>query len=156
MKRHIEICERPLASAAPASWLHDAGLSGAQVQFCGQVRDEQGQVQALHLEHYPGMTERVLRAIVAQAGEKWPLNGAWVVHRIGTITAGDDIVQVAVSASHRQDAFQACAFIMDLLKTRAPFWKKELIGGHWQWVEARECDAEAAAAWLQQASVHEP
>ncbi|MDX1805060.1 MAG: molybdenum cofactor biosynthesis protein MoaE [Alcanivorax sp.] len=156
MKTHIAVVASPLTPAAPWQWLHDAGLSGAQVQFCGQVRDEQGRVEALHLEHYPGMTEQVLRAILEQAELKWPLNGAWVVHRVGTMAVGEDIVQVAVSATHRHDAFQACAFIMDLLKTRAPFWKKELIGGRWHWVDARESDVEAAAAWLQAASAHEP
>ena len=155
MKTRIEIRNGPLGSAEPAVWLRDAGLSGAQVQFAGQVRDEQGRVEALHLEHYPGMTESVLSTIVEQAGKQWHLNGAWVVHRVGTMSPGDDIVQVAVSAAHRQAAFEACAVIVDLLKTRAPFWKKEFIGGHWFWVEARERDAEAAAAWLQGLSAHE-
>ncbi|MGB1921851.1 MAG: molybdenum cofactor biosynthesis protein MoaE [Alcanivorax sp.] len=156
MKTRIEIRNGPLVAAEPSDWLRDAGLSGAQVQFSGQVRDEQGRVEALHLEHYPGMTESVLGTIVEQARQKWHLNGAWVVHRVGPMEPGDDIVQVAVSAAHRQAAFEACAFIMDLLKTRAPFWKKELIGGRWSWVEARERDAEAAAAWLQALSAHEP
>ena len=79
-----------------------------------------------------------------------------MVHRVGTIQAGDDIVQVAVSSAHRQAAFEACAFIMDLLKTRAPFWKKELIDGRWIWVEARESDDQAAAAWLQDATGRAP
>lgn len=156
MKAHIEIRNGPLGSAGPSEWLHDAGLSGAQVQFAGQVRDEQCRVEALHLEHYPGMTESVLGTIVEQASQRWHLNGAWVVHRVGTMAPGDDIVQVAVSAAHRQAAFEACAFIMDLLKTRAPFWKKELIGGRWFWVEARESDVESAAAWLREVSGHEP
>lgn len=156
MRAHIEITDQSLLASAPSQWLKDAGLSGAQVVFTGQVRDEQGRVQALHLEHYPGMTESVLRTIVDQAAQKWHLNGAWVVHRIGTMRAGDDIVQVAVSATHRQAAFEACAFIMDFLKTRAPFWKKELIDGQWIWVEAREKDAAAAAAWQTPASGHEP
>ncbi|EDX89597.1 molybdenum cofactor biosynthesis protein MoaE [Alcanivorax sp. VBW004] len=156
MKIHVAVTDTALVPAQPSDWLRDAGLSGAMVQFSGQVRDEQGRVEALHLEHYPGMTEGVLRTIVDQAGQKWHLNGAWVVHRIGTMVVADDIVQVAVSAPHRQDAFAACAFIMDLLKTRAPFWKKELIDGRWIWVEARQSDDEAAAAWLQAASAREP
>ena len=156
MKTRIEIRNGPLVAAEPSDWLRDAGLSGAQVQFCGQVRDEQGSVEALHLEHYPGMTESVLGTIVEQAGQKWHLNGAWVVHRVGTMRQGDEIVQVAVSAEHRQAAFEACAYIMDILKTRAPFWKKELIDGSWHWVEARERDALAAAAWLAGEPGHEP
>ncbi|MCG8394519.1 MAG: molybdenum cofactor biosynthesis protein MoaE [Pseudomonadales bacterium] len=156
MKAHIAVTDTPLDPVGPVNWLKDAGISGAQVHFTGQVRDEQGRVEALHLEHYPGMTESVLGTIVEQAGRKWHLNGAWVVHRVGTMTAGDDIVQVAVSATHRQAAFEACAFIMDLLKTRAPFWKKELIDGRWIWVEARESDAAAAAFWLREASGREP
>ncbi|MED5388728.1 MAG: molybdenum cofactor biosynthesis protein MoaE [Pseudomonadota bacterium] len=156
MKCWIEVRDGALVSAEPANWLRDAGLSGAQVQFAGQVRDEAGRVKALHLEHYPGMTEGVLSTIVEQAAHQWHLNGAWVVHRVGTMQPGDDIVQVAVSAAHRHAAFEACAFIMDLLKTRAPFWKKELIDDRWIWVEARERDAEAAAAWLREVSAHEP
>jgi len=152
----VAVTGAALEPAAPTDWLRDQGLSGAVVQFNGQVRDEQGRVEALHLEHYPGMTETVLRTIVERAADKWQLNGVWVVHRIGTMAVAEDIVQVAVSASHRQDAFAACAFIMDLLKTRAPFWKKELINGHWVWVQARQSDAEAADAWLQRALGREP
>ena len=101
----------------------------------------------MHLEHYPGMTEGVLRTIVDQAGQKWHLNGAWVVHRIGTMVVADDIVQVAVSAPHRQDAFAACAFIMDLLKTRAPFWKKEITGDKEHWVEQKAADLDRTQSW---------
>lgn len=156
MKRHIEVRDQPLRAAEASTWLADNGVSGAVVQFSGQVRDENGRVEALHLEHYPGMTESVLVSIVDQAALRWQLNGAWVVHRVGTVQAGEEIVKVAVSAGHRQAAFEACAFIMDLLKTRAPFWKKELIGGNWVWVEARESDARAAASWLQQVTGHGP
>lgn len=156
MKTHIDIHDTPLDSAAPLVWLQDQGLSGAIVQFSGHVRDEDGRVEALHLEHYPGMTERLLGTIVEHADRKWHLNGAWVVHRVGTMTLGDEIVQVAVSATHRQAAFEACTYIMDVLKTRAPFWKKELIDGRWHWVEARERDALAAAAWLADGPEHEP
>lgn len=156
MKAHIAIQEAPLTPTAPAAWLRDQGVSGAVVSFSGHVRDEAGRVEALHLEHYPGMTEKALGTIVEQANARWPLNGAWVVHRVGTMVAGDEIVQVAVSCSHRQAAFEACAFIMDILKTRAPFWKKELIGGRWHWVEARDRDVDAAAAWLAGAPEHEP
>lgn len=156
MKAHIHIQDAPLDTAAPQKWLHDQGLSGAIVHFSGHVRDEDGRVEALHLEHYPGMTERLLGTIVEHAEARWHINGAWVVHRVGTMQRGDEIVQVAVSAQHRQAAFDACAFIMDVLKTRAPFWKKELIDGHWLWVEARERDALAADSWLGDGSGHEP
>ncbi len=156
MKVHIAIQEDPLERAAAQAWLHDQGLSGAIVQFSGHVRDEKGRVEALHLEHYPGMTERLLGTIVEHSAARWHLNGAWVVHRVGTMTQGDEIVQVAVSAEHRQAAFGACAYIMDVLKTRAPFWKKELIDGQWHWVEARESDVLAAAAWLAETQGHEP
>ncbi|ERP92764.1 hypothetical protein Q670_08475 [Alcanivorax sp. P2S70] len=156
MKAHIEVREGGLSASEPDLWLRDQGRSGAVVMFSGQVRDEQGKVEALHLEHYPGMTESVLGTIVEQACSRWHLNGAWVAHRVGTIQAGEDIVQVAVSSAHRQAAFEACAFIMDLLKTRAPFWKKELIDGCWIWVEARESDDQAAASWLQDATGRAP
>ena len=147
MKIHVAVTDTALVPAQPSDWLRDAGLSGAMVQFSGQVRDEQGRVEALHLEHYPGMTEGVLRTIVDQAGQKWHLNGAWVVHRIGTMVVADDIVQVAVSAPHRQDAFAACAFIMDLLKTRAPFWKKEITGDTEHWVEQKAADLDRTQSW---------
>ncbi len=156
MKTHIAIQSASLECAAPLQWLQDQGLSGAIVQFSGHVRDEDGRVEALHLEHYPGMTERLLGTIIEHAEHRWPLNGAWVVHRVGTMTRGDEIVQVAVSAEHRQAAFDACSYIMDVLKTRAPFWKKELIDGRWHWVEARERDALAASAWLGDEPEHEP
>ena len=156
MRSYIAVQDAPLASGAPQQWLHDQGLSGAIVHFSGHVRDEAGRVEALHLEHYPGMTERLLGTIVEHAEARWHINGAWVVHRVGTMQRGDEIVQVAVSAQHRQAAFKACAFIMDVLKTRAPFWKKELIDGRWHWVEARERDALAAESWLAGGSEHVP
>lgn len=156
MKTCIAVQDAPLSATAPQEWLRDEGVSGAVVLFSGHVRDEAGRVEALHLEHYPGMTERFLGTIVERAGQRWHLNGAWVVHRIGTMRQGEEIVQVAVSAEHRQAAFEACAYLMDILKTRAPFWKKELIDGSWHWVEARERDALAAAAWLADEPGHEP
>lgn len=156
MKAHVCIQAGPLEAGAPQSWLRDAGISGAMVLFSGHMRNEKGKVEALHLEHYPGMTERLIGTIVEHASNKWHLNGAWVAHRIGTMQPGDEIVQVAVSAEHRQAAFEACAYIMDVLKTRAPFWKKELIDGQWHWVEARERDALAAAAWMAGELEHGP
>ncbi len=120
--------------------------AGAVVTFVGRVRDFSGAAsRRLWLEHYPGMTEKVITDIVAQAQARWPIQKTRVIHRIGELTPGDQIVLVGVSAAHRQDAFDACAFIMDFLKTQAPFWKKE--GDHW--VAAKQSDLKAAHAWTE-------
>ncbi|MNS91027.1 Molybdopterin synthase catalytic subunit [compost metagenome] len=124
--------------------------TGAIVTFVGKVRDfNQGeQVKGLALEHYPGMTEKALADIVAQARGRWPLQECTLIHRIGELLLGDQIVLVAVSSAHRDAAFEACHFIMDFLKTRAPFWKKELTAeGIARWVEAKQSDDDAAARW---------
>ena len=124
--------------------------TGAIVTFVGKVRDfNQGeQVLGLALEHYPGMTEKALADIVAQARGRWPLQECTLIHRIGELLLGDQIVLVAVSSAHRDAAFEACHFIMDFLKTRAPFWKKELTAeGIARWVEAKQSDDDAAARW---------
>ena len=126
--------------------------SGAIVTFVGKVRDfNQGDaVKGLALEHYPGMTEKALAAIVQEARARWPLQECTLIHRIGELLLGDQIVLVAVSSAHREAAFEACHFIMDFLKTRAPFWKKELIAdGVQRWVEARASDDAALARWQQ-------
>ncbi len=104
-------------------------------------------VQAMTLEHYPGMTEKALQEIVTQAEARWELLGVRVIHRVGRLLPGDRIVFVAVASSHRGDAFAACEFIMDYLKTRAPFWKKEETPHGGRWVDARESDDAAAASW---------
>jgi len=126
----------------------DASI-GAVVNFVGLVRDRNdgAQVAAMTLEHYPGMTERALEKIVVEAGERWSLAAARVIHRVGTLHAQDQIVMVATASPHRGDAFEACAFIMDYLKTRAPFWKREDTPAGSRWVEARESDDDAAARW---------
>jgi len=124
--------------------------SGAIVTFVGKVRDfNQGEeVKGLALEHYPGMTEKALADIVQEARRRWPLQECTLIHRIGELWLGDQIVLVAVSSAHRDAAFDACHFIMDFLKTQAPFWKKELTaGGVQRWVEAKESDNAAAARW---------
>lgn len=124
--------------------------SGAIVTFVGKVRDfNQGEeVKGLALEHYPGMTEKALADIVQEARRRWPLQECTLIHRIGELWLGDQIVLVAVSSAHRDAAFDACHFIMDFLKTRAPFWKKELTAeGEQRWVEAKESDNAAAARW---------
>ena len=126
--------------------------SGAIVTFVGKVRDfNQGEeVKGLSLEHYPGMTEKALTDIVTEARGRWPLQECTLIHRIGDLLLGDQIVLVAVSSAHRDAAFEACHFIMDFLKTRAPFWKKELTAeGVQRWVEAKQSDDAAAARWRQ-------
>ena len=122
---------------------------GAVVSFLGLVRDiNEGQgVSTLSLEHYPGMTEKSLGQIVADAGQRWEVLDATVIHRVGTLQPTEPIVLVAVASGHRGDAFAACEFIMDFLKTRAPFWKKEATPAGEHWVDARESDDRAALRW---------
>lgn len=122
---------------------------GAVAAFVGTVRDvsDQSRVTAMTLEHYPGMTEKSLAAIVDEAKARWDICDALVVHRVGPLEPTDQIVLVAVTSAHRGEAFAACAFIMDYLKTRAPFWKKETTPDGARWVEARASDDEAAARW---------
>jgi molybdopterin synthase catalytic subunit len=122
---------------------------GAIVTFSGLVRDmhDDQQVTGLFLEHYPGMTEKSLGNIAEQAQSRWPLQAITIIHRIGELKAGEQIVFVGVSSAHRQAAFAACEFIMDFLKTRAPFWKKSLQAGGEHWVEAKQSDAAATERW---------
>jgi molybdopterin synthase catalytic subunit len=131
---------------------------GAVVSFVGTVRDlnEGAKVAELELEHYPGMTERSLEDIVAQARARWPLFGALVVHRIGPMQPMEQIVLVACSAAHRGEAFAACEFIMDYLKTEAPFWKKEQTPEGARWVDARTTDDAAKAKWAAGRAVKRP
>jgi molybdopterin synthase catalytic subunit len=122
---------------------------GAVVSFVGTVRDlnDGAKVATMELEHYPGMTEKSLHAIVARASERWPLYGSLVIHRVGPLAPLDQIVLVACTAAHRGDAFAACEFIMDYLKTEAPFWKKEETPEGARWVDARVTDDTAKARW---------
>jgi molybdopterin synthase catalytic subunit len=122
---------------------------GAVVNFVGTVRDmnDGATVAQLELEHYPGMTERALADIVEQARARWPLYGALVIHRVGPMLPMEQIVLVACSAAHRGEAFAACEFIMDYLKTDAPFWKKEQTPDGARWVDARAADDAAKAKW---------
>jgi molybdopterin synthase catalytic subunit len=122
---------------------------GAVVSFVGTVRDiNQGTgVSSLTLEHYPGMTDKSLQEIVAQAKSRWQLDEVLVIHRVGPLLPLEQIVLVAVSSAHRGEAFEACEFVMDWLKTRAPFWKKEATPQGDRWVDARESDDAAAARW---------
>ena len=124
---------------------------GAVVSFQGLCRDEQGQLSALELEHYPGMAEAEIGRIAAEAIARWPLQGLTVIHRHGKIAPGENIVLVVAASAHRQAAFEAANFLMDFLKSRAPFWKKEhrLDGTDGGWVEAKDADDQAAERWTQ-------
>lgn len=124
--------------------------SGAIATFIGLVRDHAGAadpVQGLHLEHYPGMTERSIEAIVREAERRWPLLDVVVIHRVGSLTPREQIVFVQVAAGHRPAAFAACEFIMDYLKTAAVFWKREETAGGSRWVEASASDRSRVSGW---------
>ena len=122
---------------------------GAVAAFVGQVRDlnEGDQVSELVLEHYPGMTEKSLQSIIEQAKKRWDVIDALIVHRVGKLKPLDQIVLVLVASSHRKEAFAACEFMMDYLKTEAPFWKKEQTPAGSRWVEAKTSDDEAKKRW---------
>jgi molybdopterin synthase catalytic subunit len=122
---------------------------GAVATFVGLVRNanEGSDVSAMTLEHYPGMTEKALEEIVVQAQARWQLLGVRVIHRVGQLAPGERIVYVGVASSHRGEAFAACEFIMDYLKTRAPFWKREDTPQGGRWVDARESDEASASRW---------
>lgn len=125
----------------------DVGAIASFVGYARDLNDGQG-VTAMTLEHYPGMTEKALAAIVREAEARWTLIDTTVIHRVGRLLPGDPIVLVAVASRHRANAFAACEFIMDCLKTQAPFWKKEETAEGERWVEARASDEAAAARWL--------
>ena len=131
------------------SLLAGSSAEGAVATFTGYVRgdNETRQVSILALEHYPGMTERSIVEIISQARDRWPLFAATVVHRVGRLYPGDQIVWVGVSSSHREAAFNACEFIMDYLKTQAPFWKKETGSEGENWVSAKVGDHSRVARW---------
>jgi molybdopterin synthase catalytic subunit len=122
---------------------------GAVVSFVGQVRDinDGSEVSTLTLEHYPGMTEKALEAIIDQAGARWDIFDALIIHRVGTLQPTDQIVLVVVSGAHRGEAFAACEFIMDYLKTEAPFWKKEQTPAGGRWIDAKVSDDHARDRW---------
>ena len=122
---------------------------GALASFVGLVRDlnDGSSVSEMTLEHYPGMTEKALAEIVAEAKNRWEIYGALVIHRVGPLRPCDQIVLVAVTSAHRGEAFAACEFIMDYLKTRAPFWKREATPAGARWVDARDSDDSAATRW---------
>lgn len=133
-----------------------AGDAGAIVTFTGLVREiydanagdrDAEQIQSLTLEHYPGMTEKSLQEIVASAEQRWDLLATRIIHRVGRLQAGEQIVLVGTASAHRQHAFSAAEYLMDYLKSRAPFWKKQQTGKGSHWVEARESDSDALKRW---------
>lgn len=121
--------------------------AGAIVSFTGLVRDEGGTLSRMEIEHYPGMTERALEAIAKEATKRWSLTDALVIHRYGALHAGEVIMMVATAARHRQQAFEAADFLMDYLKSRAPFWKKEFGEAGQSWVAAKDEDEAALKRW---------
>lgn len=151
MSISIKIQTELFDSASEAVALREkSSLTGALVEFTGLVRDvsEGNQVSAMFLEHYPGMTEKTLQKIAQQAIERWDVFGVTIIHRVGRLGPSELIVYVAVIGEHRKETFEACQFVMDFLKTDAPFWKKE-----WNendeaaWVAAKESDGEAVSRW---------
>ena len=147
----IRIQREDFSVAEEVAALAAAGAEvGAVVTFTGLCRDEGGRLKALELEHYPGMAEAEVERVVAEAARRWPLQGATVVHRFGTLAPGENIVLVATASTHRRAAFEAAEFLMDFLKTRAPFWKREHLadGTIGEWVEAKGEDDEAAERWV--------
>ncbi len=135
----------PVAMTAQCHASAEPGQSGAFVTFAGTVRDFQGAAERnFVLSHYPGMTERVLERIAQSAESRWPLDSLTLVHRVGAMSVGECIVFIAVASPHRAAAFAACEFLIDTLKTEAPFWKKE---GD-EWVDANEADAMRSTRWL--------
>ncbi len=144
MKTNIRIQREPFDVAAEIGRLSPG--AGAVATFTGHVRAENG-LTALTLEHYPGMTEREIAHHVGEAGERWALLGVTVIHRVGELKPGEAIVLVVVAALHRGEAFAACEFVMDHLKTKAPFWKEQKTQAAAQWVEAKASDDAAAERW---------
>mgnify|MGYP001824769394 CR=1 FL=1 len=146
----IRIQEQPfdLAAEQQSLWAGRPQV-GALVSFLGLMRDinEGDAIRRMTLEHYPGMTEKALRAIAEEAARRWPIEAVRILHRVGTLEPQDPIVLVAVTARHRGDAFRACELLIDYLKTRAPFWKKEVTAEGERWVEARDSDEDAAGRW---------
>ncbi|SIN89736.1 molybdopterin synthase subunit MoaE [Parasphingorhabdus marina DSM 22363] len=142
----ISVSQKDFDSGAEIRKIADLG-GGAVASFTGQVRGDADLV-ALELEHYPAMTEQALRTIADDAAEKWALHGITIIHRVGRLQVNDQIVLVCTGSDHRQAAISACSFIMDKLKTVAPFWKKEIWkDGSETWVEERQSDLDAAAEW---------
>jgi molybdopterin synthase catalytic subunit len=133
--------------AETAAFAHGARGAGAVVAFAGLVRDDGGRLVALEIEHYPGMTERAIASHAGAAAERFRLTDVLVIHRFGRLAPGEAIMMVATAAPHRADAFAAADFLMDWLKSRAPFWKKEIAADGAAWVAARKSDEDALSRW---------
>ena len=150
MAARVSIQQADFDLAAEVRALHEADHGvGAVASFIGTVRERTGGtgISQMELEHYPGMTERAIEAMIDAAMQRFDIRGARVVHRVGVLQPGAQIVLVAVASAHRGTAFQACEFLMDYLKTQAPFWKKETTPSGAQWVDARVADDAALARW---------
>jgi len=133
--------------AVSAAFAAGAGGAGAVVTFLGLVRDEGGRLAGMEIEHYPGMTERALTDIAHEASQRWALDRVTIIHRYGRLAPGEAIMMVATAARHRAAAFEAADYLMDYLKSRAPFWKKEFHAGGADWVAARDEDEAALDRW---------
>ncbi|GAA0487511.1 molybdopterin synthase catalytic subunit MoaE [Tatumella punctata] len=146
---HIRVGEAPFSLAEAHEWLSGDDQDGAVVTFTGKVRNHNSgdSVATLTLEHYPSMTEKVLATIAEQARERWSLQRIVIIHRVGSLAPGQHIVLVGVSSAHRSSAFAAAEYIMDLLKTTAPFWKRETTPQGERWLEAKQSDHQAAGRW---------
>ncbi len=147
MSSNIRIQRQDFDVAAETAALTEAGaVVGAVASFVGLVRDDEG-LTSLTIEHYPGMTEREVAAHAAEARKRWPILSLRIVHRVGMLKPGERIVFVGVAARHRKAAFEAVEFLMDYLKTRAPFWKEEEYAGKTRWVEAKPEDETSVSRW---------
>jgi molybdopterin synthase catalytic subunit len=152
MRKILRLQKEPFGATEAASLTAGRHDIGALVTFTGLCRDEAGSFAALEIEHYPGMAEEEIDRVVEEAGRRWPLEGILVIHRYGVIRPGEPIVLVATASKHRAEAFAAAEFLMDYLKTHAPFWKKarKRDGRSADWVSAREQDKAAAERWRRQ------
>ena len=150
MRLHVEVGPAPFDLAMEEQTLLQGTDAGATVAFVGRVRGNDGAkpLQALILEHYPGVTEAEISRLASMVGQRWPLLACKIIHRVGRLLPGETIVLVLVAASHRQAAFSAAECLMDYLKTDAPFWKREeFVDGSSHWVEARQCDQVLRQRW---------
>lgn len=145
----ISVQQAPFDLGAEANAFAAGDTSnGAIVTFTGVVRDlAQGDLDMMEIEHYPGMTEKALTKIASEAQKRWSLGDVLVIHRHGRLAPGDQIMMVATAAPHRKDAFEAAEYLMDYLKSRAPFWKKEITGQSAEWVAAKDEDEDALTRW---------
>ena len=142
----VQVGAEPLHTEPEWQWLYGLG-GGGVASFSGLVRDEQGQVEALHLEQYDPMTRPSLQRIAAEAVARWPLLGVSLLHRVGRVQPGELLVFVGVAAAHRAEAQAACEYVVDQIKTRAALWKKELRGGRWVWLRQKSADRRRQERW---------